>query len=236
MFEDATFESYGRIHTRSRNWMLATFALNGCVVAALVLFPLLHPEALQREFKNPLLVFQQEPQPVHVKMPETQASEVAAATVMNRIFQEPRLSPQRMDTSANAAPPGASTSDPLGDGSIGPGDTNGPFARGSVAPVVSMEPRGTVHLSSKLVAGMLVRKTIPEYPPIAKTLHVQGTVVLQATISTAGRIEGLRVVSGPALLQRAALEAVKTWVYRPYILNGRPVEVETTVNVEFRME
>jgi periplasmic protein TonB len=48
MFEDATFESMGRIHTRSRSWMLATLALNGGVLAALVLFPLLHPEALQR--------------------------------------------------------------------------------------------------------------------------------------------------------------------------------------------
>ncbi|HEV2214424.1 MAG TPA: energy transducer TonB, partial [Terracidiphilus sp.] len=84
--------------------------------------------------------------------------------------------------------------------------------------------------------GMLVRKTIPSYPPIARTMHVEGTVVLQATISTTGRIEGLRVVSGPALLQAAAVNAVKTWIYRPYILNGKPVEVETTVNVEFRME
>jgi protein TonB len=61
-------------------------------------------------------------------------------------------------------------------------------------------------------------------------------VVLQATISKSGTIENLRVMSGPAVLQRAALDAVAQWRYRPYLLNGEPVEVETTVNVEFRLQ
>ena len=236
MFEDATFESYGRIHTRSRNWMLATFVLNGGVVAALVLLPLLRPEALQREFQSPPLIFQERPQPVPVRMRETQASGPAAVTEIQRVFEAPRLAGRRIDLSSDAAPPGVGTIDPLGDGASSPGDAGGVFRRGTVMPVVRMAPRGSVRLSSKLVEGMLVRKTIPTYPPIAKSMHVEGTVVLQATISTAGRIEGLRVVSGPALLQAAAVNAVKTWVYRPYILNGKPVEVETTVNVQFRME
>jgi TonB family protein len=82
---------------------------------------------------------------------------------------------------------------------------------------------------------MLLEKNPPVYPPIAKAAHVSGTVVLQATISKAGTIENLRVVSGPPLLQQAALEAVKTWRYRPYLLLGKPVEVETTVNVIFTL-
>jgi protein TonB len=60
-------------------------------------------------------------------------------------------------------------------------------------------------------------------------------VVLQATISKTGSIEGLHVISGPAMLQQAALEAVKNWRYRPYLLNNEPVEVETTVNVIFTL-
>jgi protein TonB len=67
-------------------------------------------------------------------------------------------------------------------------------------------------------------------------MGVQGTVVLAATISKAGTIENLRVVSGPAVLQEAALAAVKTWRYRPYMLDGQPVEVETSVNVVFRID
>jgi protein TonB len=82
---------------------------------------------------------------------------------------------------------------------------------------------------------MLLQKTIPMYPPIAKAARVSGTVVLQATISKSGTIENLRVISGPAMLQQSALEAVKSWRYRPYLLNNEPVEVETTVNVVFSL-
>ena len=74
------------------------------------------------------------------------------------------------------------------------------------------------------------------YPIIAKETGTQGTVVMQATISQSGTIENLRVVSGPAMLQRAALDAVKEWRYRPYLLNGEPVEVETTINVVFKLK
>jgi protein TonB len=73
------------------------------------------------------------------------------------------------------------------------------------------------------------------YPPIAKAAQISGTVVLEATISTEGAIENLRVVSGPAMLQQSALNAVKQWRYRPYLLNNTPVEVETTVNVVFSL-
>lgn len=71
---------------------------------------------------------------------------------------------------------------------------------------------------------------------MAVVTRASGTVVLQATISRSGMIENLRVVSGPPLLQQAALDAVKQWRYRPYLLNGDPVEVETTVNVEFNLQ
>jgi protein TonB len=83
---------------------------------------------------------------------------------------------------------------------------------------------------------MLVDKRMPVYPAIAKETGTQGTVVLQATISRNGTIENLRVVSGPEMLQQAALDAVQQWRYRPYLLSGEPVEVETTVNVVFKLQ
>jgi protein TonB len=76
---------------------------------------------------------------------------------------------------------------------------------------------------------------MPVYPPIGVAARVEGTVLLTATISKTGTIENLRVASGPAMLQQAALDAVRTWRYRPYLLNGQPVEVETTVNVTFTL-
>jgi protein TonB len=75
----------------------------------------------------------------------------------------------------------------------------------------------------------------PVYPAIARAAGVQGTVVVSAVISRTGTIESLRVVSGPAMLQTAAVEAIRAARYQPYRLNGMPTEVETTITVNFRL-
>jgi TonB family protein len=92
-----------------------------------------------------------------------------------------------------------------------------------------------VTIPAGVMQSMLLRRTTPIYPPIAKAARVSGTVVLQATISKSGLIENLRVVSGPPLLYQAALDAVSTWQYKPYQLDNEPAEVETTVNVVFTL-
>jgi protein TonB len=86
------------------------------------------------------------------------------------------------------------------------------------------------------VEGLLIQKTMPVYPAIARATRTSGAVTLAAIISKTGAIENLHVISGPMVLQQAALDAVRTWRYRPYLLNGQPVEVETTVNVIFTLE
>jgi protein TonB len=83
------------------------------------------------------------------------------------------------------------------------------------------------------VAGNKLSGSNPVYPPIAKAAHVSGAVVLHAIISKSGTIENLEVISGPEMLRNAATEAVRGWRYKPYILNGEPTEVETTVTVNF---
>jgi protein TonB len=102
-------------------------------------------------------------------------------------------------------------------------------------PKVKAAPVKKLTISSGVMQGMLLQKTPPNYPPIAKAARVSGTVVLQATISKTGAIENMRVLSGPAMLQQAAMDAVRSWRYRPYLLNNEPVEVETTVNVIFTL-
>jgi periplasmic protein TonB len=94
----------------------------------------------------------------------------------------------------------------------------------------------TQHVSSGVMQGILIHKVIPTYPPIALVTRTSGAVVLQATISRTGTIENLRVMSGPQMLWQAALDAVKQWRYRPYMLNGQPVEVETAVEVDFILD
>lgn len=75
----------------------------------------------------------------------------------------------------------------------------------------------------------------PNYPIDAKWNHVQGTVVIRVKVSTTGEVSDMQVVSGPLLLQQAALDSVKTWRYKPYLMNGEAVEVESQVNVVFTL-
>src|SRR5205807_10219381 len=89
---------------------------------------------------------------------------------------------------------------------------------------------------SKLSPGQLISRTEPRYPEIAKHAGIQGEVVLTAIISKTGKIESLQLKSGHPLLAQAALDAVRRWQYRPYILNGEAVEVETQVTVDFKLE
>jgi TonB family protein len=83
--------------------------------------------------------------------------------------------------------------------------------------------------------GNLISKVDPVYPEIAKAAHVQGVVVLHAVISKTGVVEDLQVISGASVLTASAIEAVKQWKYKPYLLNGQPWGVETTINVIFTL-
>ena len=88
-------------------------------------------------------------------------------------------------------------------------------------------------LVSHLSEANLLKRVQPVYPPLARQARVQGTVELRAIISTTGTIENLIVVRGHPLLAAAAIEAVRQWRYRPYLLNNQPVEVETEITVNF---
>ena len=93
----------------------------------------------------------------------------------------------------------------------------------------------TIRVSSGVTQGLMLHKVDPVYPAAAKQAGVQGSVVLGAIISTEGTIKDLHVISGDALLSPAAIDAVKKWRYKPYLLKGEPVEVQTTVVVNFRL-
>jgi protein TonB len=94
---------------------------------------------------------------------------------------------------------------------------------------------GPLHISTGVSAGMLLAPIQPVYPAIARAAGVQGTVVVSAVISRTGAIESLHVISGPPMLQSAAIEAIRAARYQPYRLNGDPTEVETTITVNFRI-
>lgn len=85
------------------------------------------------------------------------------------------------------------------------------------------------------MASLVLSKQTPKYPAEAKKNRIQGTVVLDAVIGKDGSIENLKVVSGPKELQQSSLDAVRNWIYKPYLLNGDPIEVKTTINVFYSL-
>jgi protein TonB len=87
-----------------------------------------------------------------------------------------------------------------------------------------------------VAAGQLLTPILPVYPVIAKTARIEGTVIVEATISRTGMIENAHAITGPPLLIPAAITAIAQARYRPYQLNSRPVEVETTIRVVFSLD
>jgi TonB family protein len=103
--------------------------------------------------------------------------------------------------------------------------------------VLSTSPSGPLPIvSNAVLSGHALSKPQPEYPDLARMRHIAGTVILCATISKQGTIASLDVISSPSpLLTDSAMQAVRQWTYQPYRLNGSPVEVETTVTVNFNI-
>jgi protein TonB len=213
--------------------MIVAFTFNASILLALVLIPLIRPEALPHLGISILITA---PAPVQQPRPEPVAETPRPPTDMpgGHIFAPSRI-PHDPYPPAGPEPGPIADLGPLGPDPGVPGGT-GPVLPGQFRPrVVRPEVRGPVPVSSRVEEVLLIRKTMPVYPPIGIAARAEGTVILEATISKAGTIENLRVVGGPPLLQRAALDAVSTWRYRPYVLDGQPVEVETTVNVVFTL-
>jgi len=92
-----------------------------------------------------------------------------------------------------------------------------------------------VRVSPGIMQGLITKKVNPEYPTDAKNDHIQGSVKLQVTVDKKGNVANIRASSGPERLVAPAIEAVKQWKYRPYLLNGDPRVVETEVNVNFTL-
>ncbi len=92
-----------------------------------------------------------------------------------------------------------------------------------------------ITVSAKTMSGNLLTKAVPVYPPAAKQAKIQGTVVLSVVIGDDGNVQNIQVVSGPNELQQSSIDAVRLWRYKPYLLNGNPVEVKTTVNIIYSL-
>jgi protein TonB len=93
----------------------------------------------------------------------------------------------------------------------------------------------TLKISQGVSQGLLIKRVQPRYPQNALSMRVQGAVQMEATINKEGNISNLKVISGDAVLARSATDAVRQWRYKPYYLNGEPVEIQTQITVNFKL-
>jgi TonB family protein len=160
---------------------------------------------------------------------------VQSATMQAQLNAAPRISENLKTSQKDTAPAAGFSAVDMGGGSGAMGA--GVFNAKSGPKVTAAAPKPaavkTLNVSSSVMAARAISRTPPVYPPFARSARVEGTVELHAVISAAGTITSLSVINGPNVLRQAALDAVKTWRYKPYLLDNEPVEVETTVNVVF---
>jgi periplasmic protein TonB len=97
-------------------------------------------------------------------------------------------------------------------------------------------PRRAVRVDDKITQGLLIYKVTPSYPKAARKARIEGTVVLCADISKEGEIKNLRAAAGPPELIPSSIKAVNRWRYKPYLLNGEAVEVETEIKVNYALQ
>jgi protein TonB len=243
MFEDSLIESGGRLKTK-RGWTtILSVLIQVGIISIFVLIPLIFTEALP---KTQLMTFLVAPPPPPPPPPPAAAPvkivKQIQTDIVNGELRTPTKIPQKvqMIKEDEAPPPTMAASGVVGGV---PGGVPGGQMGGIIGGIVNSTPMAVpkvatpqrVRVSSGVSTGLLVRKVNPNYPPLARQARIQGQVILQAEISKTGDIQNLRLISGHPMLAPAAIEAVKQWKYKPYLLNGEPVEVETTVQVNFTL-
>jgi protein TonB len=244
MFEDSLIESGGRLKTKRGATTLFSFILQVLLIGLLILIPLLYTEALP---KQQLMTFLVAPPPPPPPPPPPAAAPVKVVKqvqtdIVNGQLRTPTKIPEKvqMIKEEEAPPPVMASSGVVGGV---PGGVPGGQMGGVIGGIISSTPVAVpkvatpqrVRVSQGVSQGLLVRKVQPNYPPLARQARIQGSVLLQAEISKDGSIENLRLISGHPMLAPAAIEAVKQWKYKPYFLNGEPVEVETQITVNFTL-
>ena len=244
MFEDSLIEQ--KIKTRRGTTSLIAFILQAIIIVVIVLIPLIFTQALPVDVRNVTELVAPPPPPpppppAAAPAPRVQPKVTAAVT---HVLTQPLKIPQKI-AMVHEAPP--SEAPPPVAPSMGGvvGGVPGGVAGGTIGGVLGGSLKGTdvpklaapqrVRVSQGVSEGLLTHKVTPEYPALAKAARVQGSVVLKAEIGKDGKVKNLQVVAGHPMLTAAAITAVKQWEYKPYFLNGQPVDVDTTITVNFTM-
>lgn len=238
MFSELVESVVARKQTRKRWAIVASGTVQCACLVTLLLTPLIYTRALPKSVLNAMLTV---PAPSLTPARPAPAVPRKATRLMNvlygdgRMHQPTRIPSQITIEQDETAPPdlppsqegnnGFSAQDPL-DSLTSPGNVARPEP-----PTPAVTQR--IKQGGDVEAAKIISQSRPEYPVLAREAGIQGNVVLHAIIDKNGRVSELQVVTGHPLLVKAALDAVRAWRYQPTLLNGEPVEVDTTVTVSF---
>ena len=244
MFDDLVVSSPNRKRTNTPWTVVVSTVAQVGILGILILIPLIYTEALPKQLLTTFLVAPPPPAPPpppaapvqRIVKPITriiQAGKMMAPTVIPKkvaMIKEEELPPDVGAVGVVGGVPGGIPGGQAGGvlGGIIGGTGNAPPPPPKAAPQ-------RIRIGGQVQAGHLIRRVEPSYPPIAKQAHISGTVILHAIIAKDGTVQELQLISGPPLLVRNAMDAIRQWRYQPYLLNGEPVEVETTISVIFTL-
>lgn len=225
-----------RLALRNPRATFASLIFQCFLLAALALVPLFHVDPLPKRERPAMLYLQ----------PPMQAG--AIATTIRTSTPSFTHTPARTAIPAPAhttqepppVPTGATNQVDAGVASGVPDGAPAEVLRGPSslpAPTKTPEPAPLkrIRVAARVVEANLIHDVPPQYPPEAGRERIEGTVVLLAVIGTDGAVKDVQVESGPELLAQAAMEAVKQWRYKPYLLNGVPVEIYSRITINFTM-
>jgi protein TonB len=239
LFSDSLVE-LGSPEKQRRTWTtIASYSFQCVLIGMLVVMPLMFTEALPKAQLLTFLVAPPPPPPPPPPAAQVVTKIIRQTDVMNNgQLRTPTRIPRKVEMiKEEEAPP------PMASGVVGgvPGGIPGGQLNGVIggiisstasAPLVAPVPK-RVRVSQGVIRGQCIHRVEPVYPKIGLGARIQGNVQLKAIISKTGEVTELEVLGGHPILVPAALEAVKQWRYRPYLLNGEPVEVETNITVTF---
>jgi protein TonB len=250
LFEHILLETSGEQRNRRRFATLLSVVLQCFLVAVLILVPLWFTDVLPKQQLVTFLVAPSPPPPP--PPPAAPAPAIArvvkpTSDIMNGQLRTPDRIPNKVQMiREEEAPPSLNVTGGVVGGVSGGilggqlGGVIGGIISSTSKLAVVPEPKAAiakrVRVSQGVSQGLLIYRVEPKYPPIAQQAHIQGIVILTAVIDKDGIIQRLQLVSGHPMLATAAIDAVKQWRYKPYLLNGQPVEAETTVTVTFRLQ
>ena len=252
MFEQSFVQATAK--TQRATPVALSLLLQASVIGTAILIPLINPDLLPSTMiANTLFLAPPTPPPAPPPRPQfTEKTVRVARQLRDGVLVAPTVIPNTV--AELVEPPDVAAGPDIGDGvpfaPSGPGG-NGAWtsvirhlAQSTVTPppppVVTKDPERPkppvrVRMGGKVQDAMIISRKLPDYPAMARSMRVQGTVVFQAVIGTAGTIQQLQLVSGHPLLVQAAMDAVRQWRYRPTLLNGDPTEVDTVISVTFTL-